>query len=160
MPEHSMTFPLLVVAGLGGTAGGVSWEAGRAFDSPGGTASSWLAEEMHKECQATMEGARVPHCRDHSLSWETQRAPACAVKGILVFSVCGLHSQHVSETGLIWGGWRVVLSTDDVKTSAPSDWIAPLQQVLRAEPQSLQSEPINHSKICQPCDWNGYKWKC
>lgn len=53
-----------------------------------------------------------------------------------------------SAAGPIWGGWRVVLSAGDVKTSTPSDWIAPLEQVPWAEPLSVsQSEHIEHSEI-------------
>lgn len=121
------------------------------------------AEKMHRECQATMKGARAPLCRTRSLSWETQRAPACAIKGRLFFSGRGLHSQHVSEAGLLWGRWRVVLSAGDVKTSAPSDWIAPLHQVPWAELLCLchNLSTLSTPKfIFQLCDWNGYKRKC
>lgn len=63
---------------------GQDFTALEALPAPG------LAEKMHKECQATMKGARAPLCRDHALSRETQRAPACAAKGMLLFPVCGL----------------------------------------------------------------------
>lgn len=98
--------------------------------------ASHLAEEMHRGCQATMKGAKALLSRVHSLSWETQGAPIYAKAGCFFRSMNFTHSMF-SEAGLIWGRWRVVLSTGDVKTSTPSDWIAPLQQVPWAEPLSL-----------------------
>lgn len=82
--------------------------------------------------------------------------------GCFFLSTDFTHSMF-SEAGLIWGRWRVVLSAGDMKTSTPSDWIAPLRQVLWAELLSLcfNLSTSNTPKfIFQFCDWNGYKWKC
>lgn len=99
----------------------------------------------------------IPSPGRHKGLWHVQS------KAGWFFSVHGLHSQHVSESGLIWGRWRMVLSTGDVKTSTPSDWIAPLQQVPWAEPLSLCHNLSTSSTPkfrFQLCDWSGYKWKC